>query len=101
MMTPCDSAAASFHVPVKSIAPPEEALALAEADETLALADALEAEAELEAAELAAEEPPDPPHATSARHAIIRQTTVTIVIFALVFPTIIDFLSPRHSYILS
>ena len=91
-MTPCDSAAASFHVPVKSTAVLEEASALAEADEALslveldealvlvladsleayealALADSLEAGAESEAAELAAEELPDPPHAASARHA--------------------------------
>ena len=80
-------------MPVKSTAALEEALALAEADGALALADALEAEAEPEAAELVAEEPPGPPHAASARHATMRQTTATIAIFMFVFPAIIDFLS--------
>ena len=81
---PCDSAAASFHVPVKSTAPLAAellalALALALADEAEALVDAAELEAALDAAELlAAEELDDPPHAASDKHATMRHTTAAI-----------------------
>ena len=75
-MTPCDSAAATFHVPSKPTAAlADELLALADAD---ALEAALEAEAEAEPLELAAEDEPDPPQATRERHASARHAAAAI-----------------------
>ena len=75
---PWVSAAAIFHVPVKSTVALADALAdvLADALEVEALADAAEPEAD----PLAAEEDPEPPHATSDRHVTMRHAMATTAI---------------------
>ena len=80
---PCISAAAIFQVPTNpSFVLAAELLALASELAVEALcAEALSEEAEALAEELAAEELVDPPHATSARHATMRQTIAAITAY--------------------